>query len=204
MSRKFDAYPDFDSASDAFAKIMEKYGLNKEETGTGFYFYAAWYKEDPRLPSNPSVRYKDEWKKKGSWDGFFKRISRVENYYSFEEAVQAIQQMRHPPKTFSSYRNVCKKIDPRLPFNPVKYYEDFDQRGGWDAYLLLGQIYIKKDPRYYGSAEEAKVSCKRLFIINEDSYRSSHWRDKRLPPDPIEYYGRYTFKQVFGRRDSFK
>lgn len=203
MSRKFDAYPDFDSASDAFAKIMEKHELDKEKTGTGFYFYASYYKDDPRLSSNPSIRYKNEWKEKGSWDGFFKREPRKENYYSFDEAVIAIQNLTIVPKNMGQYKKHFKR-DPRLPFNPEKHYPEFTVRGGWDAYLSLGQIYVKKDPLYYGSAEKAQEAVRKLFIINAQSYRNSRWRDVRLPPDLKEYYGPYTFERVFGREDSFK
>jgi len=204
MPRRFNCYPTFEEASAAFIKIVKKYNLSVNNTGTAYIFYTTWYKEDPRLPSNPNIIYRRVWKQKGSWNGFFQRKPKEKNYYSYKEAVKAIQKWRVPPKNFTNYRINCKKFDLRLPFHPQKYYPDFEKRGGWDAYLLLGEIYKKKNPKYYDSIEEAKKAVLNLMIINEEMYFQERWRDPKLPPNLKIYYGPYNFARVFGKASSFK
>ncbi len=202
MVRTFTGYQTFEEASDAFAEIIKKYGIDKSKIGTGFPFYQLYYKEDPKLPSNPHIRYGNVWKEKDSWIGFFKKNKEEMGYYTFEEAVQAIQKLLFVPKTPAQYRQWRKK-DPRLPSNPRKHYSDFEDRGGWDALLLIAEIYINKNPRYYESAEKARRAVHILGIVNEEDYRLSCWQDSCLPPNLREYYGSSAFLKAFGSGNKF-
>ncbi len=209
MPKIGDFYPTFKEASNSFQRIILKNKINKNEIGTGFIFYLEYYKEDPHLPSTPQARYNEDWEKNGGWKGFFQINPGEIEIYSFEEAAKAIQRLRPVPRGVNEYSRLHNQ-DPRLPPVPKKHYDkfkedgkNFKELGGWDAYLLLAEIYKNKNSRFYGSAQEAREAVRKLGIINEEAYRTGYWRDSRLPPNLRVYYGRFTFLKVFGSVKKF-
>ena len=209
MASRKNSYPTWKEASDAFQRVIEIRGIKKNESkGGGFTFYSVYYKDDSLLPSRPSIVYGDVWKINGSYDGFYQLKPEEVRKYTFEEAIQAIQDLRPVPKTKKQY-HLYYDQDSRLWRNPEGQYTDeekkvnFETLGGWDKYLLLSEIYTNPNPQFYESAQEALEAVHKLRIINEESYRTSYKLDPRLPPILRVYYGPYTFKNVFGKRSLF-
>jgi len=189
-------YPTFEEASDAFAKILEKKKLD-QYTGTAFYVYQGHYDEDPRLPPSPEFTYRSVWKEKGGWKTFLKRKDEEAVFYTFEEAQEAIQKLRPVPRNSTEYAKFQRQ-NRRLTSTPATFYPDFEDRGGWDAYLLLAEIYINKNPQYYEDIFEAKKAIIKLGIKNENVYRTDYKFDPKLPPNLREYYGKYALQKAFG------
>ena len=139
-----DFYPTFEKAKRAVAVINIK---SKDE-------YQKRYKEDPRLPSNPNIFYKDKgWI--GSFDFFGKPIPDL--YSTYKEAKRAVK--RSNIKSQDEYKKRYKE-DPRLPSNPNKFYKD---KGRIDWFNLFG----KPIPDFYPTYKEAKRAVKRLNIKNQ-------------------------------------
>lgn len=127
-----DFYKTFRTASNAFQRIIRKFGLNKDDIKTARVFYELYYRQDLLLPSAPETVYKKEWAKKGSWKGFM-RIEE-KKYYAYDEALKAVQNLSIIPTTELEYRRFRKK-DLRLPPAPQYTYPDFYMNGGWNAFL---------------------------------------------------------------------
>ncbi|MCG9575990.1 integrase [Vibrio tubiashii] len=146
---------------------IKKLGI---ETSTD---YLEKYKLDNKLPSNPSVAYKNEWE---NWPEFLgKRKSRI--YDSYEEAAKSAA------KLGASSRDVYYKTytqDPLLPRHPnVRYRANWN---GWTAYL--GRT--KKS--FYETYDEASKAVRKLGIKSGDEYRKRYSEDVRLCSAPDVYY----------------
>jgi len=209
MPERKKVYLTWKEASDAFQLVMEIRGIKTSESkGGGFTFYSLYYKDDSLLPSRPSIVYGDVWKINGSYDGFYQLKPEEVRKYTFEEAIQAIQDLRPIPKTIKQY-HLYYDHDSRLWRSPENQYVDeekgvnFEKLGGWDKYLLLAEIYTNPNPQFYESAEKALEAVHDLHIINGESYRTSYQLDPHLPPNLIVYFGPYTFKRVFGTLAKF-
>lgn len=189
-------YPTFEEASNAFVELLEKKKLDRY-SGTAFYLYQGYYDEDPRLPPSPEFTYRDVWKEKGGWKTFLKRQDEEARFYTFEEAQEAIQKLRPVPRNFTEYAKFQRQ-NRRLTSTPATFYPDFEDRGGWDAYLLLAEIYKNKNPQYYEDVFQAKKAIIRLGIENIGAYRKSYNLDPQLPPDLPGYYGKTALRRAFG------
>lgn len=146
---------------------IKKLGI---ETSTD---YLEKYKLDKKLPSNPSVAYKNEWE---NWTEFLgKRKSII--YDSYEEAAKSAA------KLGASSRDVYYKTytqDPLLPRHPnVRYRANWN---GWTAYLGG----TKKS--FYETYDEASKAARKLGIKSGDEYRKRYSEDVRLCSSPDVYY----------------
>ena len=129
--------------------------------------YKASYRQDPRLPGNPSDYYED-------WPGWGKFLGREEKYATWQEASAAAIKLGIASHTEykASYRQ-----DPRLPGNPSDYYEDWP---GWGKFLGREEK--------YATWQEASAAAIKLGITRT-AYRCGGYRlDSRLPSAPQETY----------------
>ena len=172
-------YPTFEKAKRAVAVINIK---SKDE-------YQKRYKEDPRLPSNPNIFYKDK-----GWIGSLVFLGKPipDLYSTYKEAKRAVK--RSNIKSQDEYKKRYKE-DPRLPSNPNKYYKD---KGRIDWFNLFG----KPIPDLYPTYKEAKQAVKRLNIKNQIEYHKRHKEDPRLPSTPYAFYkdkGWIGWSDYFGK-----
>lgn len=143
--------------------------------------YQARYKEDSRLPSNPSNVYSSDWKNIGEWSGFLGKP--VKNFYSsVEEAMEAAIRL----EIFSSedYKRLHKE-DPRLHSNPnILYKTDWNRIGKWPGFF-------GRPKDFYSTVEEAMEAVVKLKILRRESikgYFSRYKEDPRLPSSPHYFY----------------
>ena len=131
------------------------------------------YKEDVKLPSNPSSFYKNKgWTK---WDEFI-----IIHYLTYEEARDAARKLKI--KTRKDYiTNKLYKEDPFLTSNPAKTYEN----NGWVNWChFLGT----EAPNIYATYQGAKMAVQSLGIQSMKEYKSRRFEDPRLPGSPSECY----------------
>ena len=105
---------------------------------------------------------------------------RLNLYSTYEEAKQAVKKLGISSQT--EHRIHCKE-DPRLPYDPDKYYEG---KGWIDWYDFFG----KEAPNFYPTYEEAKESAQKLGIKSWEEYslKKRFKVDPRLPSNPDKYY----------------
>lgn len=150
-------------------RAVEKLGIKSRKE----YINEKRYKEDIKLPSNPSSFYKNNgWTK---WDEFIPI-----HYLTYEEAKHAAQKLKI--KTRTDYiGNKLYKGDPLLPSNPEKAYAN---KGWIDWYHFLGTI----APSIYTTYQEAQLAVQRLNIKSMKEYKSRRSEDPSLPSSPSECY----------------
>lgn len=99
--------------------------------------YAARYREDPSLPSNPWKRF-PSWDACGGWSGFLgagvrARRSALKCYSAWAEASMAARSLGI--RTSREYRKRFRE-DPKLHYKPRQLYADvWEERGGWSGFL---------------------------------------------------------------------
>ena len=140
------------------------------------------YKEDPKLPSQPIIFYKNN----GStnWNDF------IPTYYlTYEEAQVAVQKLSI--QTGREYFTLKRyKEDKLLPSNPEKTYA----KKGWiNWYAFLGT----EAPNIYGTYYEAKISVQELGINSMKEYKNRYKEDPRLPSSPSEVYKNRGWKSFY-------
>ncbi|GLO09881.1 hypothetical protein PPUJ20005_38500 [Pseudomonas putida] len=104
--------------------------------------YIKRYKQDPRLPSNPTIQYSDF----VSFSDYLGNAERFEsNHHSYEEACEIVR--RAGIKLKREYTEF-QAGDSRLPFNPTEFYKS--EWKNWSEFL-------DHNPRYtdYDQAREA-------------------------------------------------
>lgn len=138
--------------------------------------YNNGYKEDPRLPSNPSDQYKKEWV---SWYDFLGTKPRIEQVYkTLADASKAARALgiRSGPEYSEKY-----KVDPSLPGKPEAYYSS-----EWtDWYDFLGH---SKPHDKYSTLAEASEAVRKLGFKSAGEYQAGYKQDQRLPSDPLVLY----------------
>lgn len=168
-------YKSIEEAKNAVTKLAIK--TRKE------YITQKRYKEDKKLPSNPSSFYKNKgWTK---WEEFI-----IIRYLTYEEAQNAAQKLKI--KTRKDYTdNKLYKGDPLLPSNPEKTYGN---KGWTNWYHFLGTK-VKKINRSYKRTQniyptylEAKNAVQKLGIKSMKEYKSRRHEDQSLSGSPSEYY----------------
>jgi hypothetical protein len=133
--------------------------------------YKIRHSEDPRLPSNPNIKYANE------WIGFPDLLGDyVPKYATVTEASTAAQRLGF--RTKEQYLEGYKE-DPRLPASPQVMYADKWEAWGWDAYLGVEK---------YRDLYEAGAAARALGITGSSEYLRLSKGDPRLPADPIDYY----------------
>ena len=164
-------YKTFEEAKKAVIKLNIK--TRKE------YITQKRYKEDVKLPSNPSTFYKNKgWT---NWEEFI-----IIHYLTYEEAKEAVQKLG--VKTRTNYiGNKLYKGDPLLSSVPEKTYKNI----GWiDWYHFLGT----KAPSIYETYQEAKMAVQKLNIKSMKEYKNRRYEDNGLPSSPSECYGNKGWK----------
>ncbi|MEZ9202265.1 VPA1269 family protein [Vibrio splendidus] len=128
--------------------------------------YKKRYKEDPRLPSHPNEKYRDQWKSMTEFISGEKK----EFYSTYIEASNANKNLR----IVSQADYVLKyKRDSRLPSTPnIRYSKDWI---GWDDFLY---------PKSINNLDDLKHLCKCLGIYSSRDYRNSRKINKLLPAKP--------------------
>ena len=140
--------------------------------------YQKKYKEDPRLPSTPSRKYKSEWK------GFNYFIGRINIYITLEEAGKASCKLGI---TTNAEYNKRYKEDPRLPSSPAQAYKDkWDNSLKWKLFLVKSEEKIALS--LYETIEEASIAIIKLGITKSSDYRLMHKKDPKLPSSPDRTY----------------
>ena len=135
--------------------------------------YLVRYKEDPRLPSNPSSFYVREWK---GWYAFLGKL-KVEFYTTLAEARAAAQCLNI--RTSDEYA-VRYSEDPKLPSRPHSTYAQ-----EWrDWYHFFG----KSKPNYYARFADAIAAVRRLNIKTQREFYAKRREDSKLSRDPSKFY----------------
>jgi superfamily II DNA or RNA helicase len=171
VEKRLDFYPTYEEAK----QVTQNLGIKNIEE------YRTRYKEDPRLPSNPHLAYKDK-----GWVDFYDFFGKEspEFYPTYEEAQEAVQRLGIKSIPEFKYKKRYKE-DPRLPNSPNLAY---DNKGWVDWYDFLGTE--EKDKNFYPTYEEAQEAVQRLGIksIPEFKYKKRYKEDPRLPSSPQTVY----------------
>jgi len=137
--------------------------------------YVRRYREDPRLPYDPSELYAGV----GWMDWYdFLGNERPDFYPTYAEAQAAAQALgiKRKPDYTKRYRE-----DPQLPARPDHVYAS----AGWmDWYDFLGN----KRPDFYPTYAEAQTAAQALGIKCQPDYISRYREDPQLPARPDHVY----------------
>jgi len=150
--------------------------------------YTLRYKEDPRLPSNPKIIYKNE---RFSWALFFGENAK-KNYSKYYEASEASVLLGI--SSFAEYNRRYKE-DYLLPCNPKitykKHWKD------WSSFLEY-----QKEPNFL-SFKEASKTAKLLCIRTSKEYNKRYKEVHMLPAKPSHIYGNewISWSNFLGREE---
>lgn len=116
--------------------------------------YALKYKLDPRLPSHPEEKYKDEWK---GFSAFLGTRACVPSYSDIDDARRSCWRLR----IFSRLDYIARRLsDPKLSSHPEVQYKKVWL--GWPAFLL---------PDAYFALDDVRHAVKILAIKDSHDYR---------------------------------
>ncbi|MEZ8636977.1 VPA1269 family protein [Vibrio cyclitrophicus] len=141
----------------------------------GYDEYRERYKEDPCLPSAPSVAYQDEWV---NWSDYLGKKQSLGFYPTYEEARAATEVIG--VKTQADYQKIYRE-DPRLPSSPHLTY-----RGkGWINWpkFFAGSI--------LSYAQAVEYLSEKHGDLNGVEYISLPLKELGLPPNPKLIYEEY-------------
>ncbi len=149
--------------------------------------YIERHRKDGRLVSAPDRFYPD-WKERGRWLGFLGRSSEIyDPYPTWEEASAAARALGI--RSSGEYVRGGYKKDPRLASNPSKKYSNWNERGGWIAFLDTGNKKAAPSPNPYPTWEEASAAARALGIRSSTDYaRGGYKKDPRLVSAPDRFY----------------
>jgi hypothetical protein len=133
--------------------------------------YVSRYREDPRLPSNPTLYHKSEWV---DWDDF---LGRTKYYETLMDASKAAIKLNI--KSSIEY-NKKRHKDRRLCASPDGKYRS--EWRGWARFLGL------PNRSCYKTIEEASISAQKLGIKKKAEYDLRYKEDPKLPASPCERY----------------
>jgi hypothetical protein len=154
--------------------------------------YFARYKEDPKLPSHPWVKFTQEYISDGGADSFF--VCTPKPYKTAEQTYAAIKKLG-----ISSYTEYFRryKEDPKLPSSPWTRFRvtinnenlAFDPFPNAPKRKNLCNLRRRKSSlSLYETFEQAKLASKKLGILSSYEYRKKYKQDSRLPSVPNMYY----------------
>ena len=153
--------------------------------------YQQTYKQNSRLPSNPSQYYgKEAWERIGKWRGFLGQDIPEEKYPTIEEAAKAAQALYPVPKTREEYQQTYKQKS-RLPCNPSECYgkEAWERIRRWKGFLGTAK---------YPTVEESAIAVQALDPVpkTEQEYQQTYKQNSRLPSSPDQYYGKRAWECI--------
>ena len=135
------------------------------------------YQKDPKLPSQPSVFYAEDW---DDWYSFLGTERPSEKHATVAEASEAAQRLGL--KTQAEYYEDYQK-DPKLPGSPNDFYaEDWSS---WYNFLGTGRPDGK-----YATLAEASEAAQRLGFKTSTEYFKGYKQDPKLPRHPDGMYRR--------------
>ncbi len=139
--------------------------------------YKKRFKEDPKLPQDPSKYYKNK-----GWIDYYEFFEKpTQNFYkNYEEAKKAVEKLSINSR--EEYKKRYKQ-DPSLPSAPDKYYKN----NGWKSFSEF--VGNPKNIIYF-SYEEAREVVSRLGIKSRDEYvnQKKFKKESKLPSQPDKYY----------------
>ncbi|MFY3773002.1 gamma-mobile-trio integrase GmtZ [Marinobacter salsuginis] len=150
--------------------------------------YKKRYREDSRLPSNPSQVYATDWV---DWHDYFGLERPPELYKTLAEAQAAVQALGIATST--EYSRRCRE-NSRLPSGPAAFYA-----ADWVSwYEFLG---TERPPELYRTLAEAQSAAKVLGITTSTEYSQRYREDSRLPHRPEKTYAAdwVDWYEFFGR-----
>lgn len=136
--------------------------------------YAARYREDPMLPSNPSTVYKESWT---GWPGFIMGAPN-KHYATLSMARDGV--LRLGITTSIEYKERYSE-DPRLPSNPNVMYAD-----EWCGFPLF--LRGRELDRKYETISQASEAAKVHGFISKADYHRRYKKDPYLPSNPNTIY----------------
>jgi len=169
-------YPTWEEAAEAVRRL----GIGKHRE------YFKRYKEDPRLHAAPDVFYRDVWREKGKWHGFFGG-KKKEYYLTWQEASLAVIKLG-----IDEHQDYTQRYqeDPSLPSNPHTFYSDFP---GYPTFF--GR---EKKKNFYPTWQEAAEAARKIGIKNSIEYMNGMYKkDKKLPSNPHNHYPDFPGWPVF-------
>ncbi len=178
-------YPTLAQAQDAAIKLIPE----EDHSVKG---YKKHYKQDPCLPSNPSIFYaKGGWT---TWGAFFKKTNST--YYSAlsEAKIAAMKVIPKEEYSKKGYHQNCYK-DKRLPGDPETFY----LKKGWKEWANFFDVEI------YPTLAEAMKAVLNIVPKGkylQKGYQEYYHQDIRLPENPNEYYeklGWQNWDHFFGK-----
>ncbi|GIC77650.1 integrase repeat-containing protein [Moritella sp. F3] len=128
-------------------------------------------KFNTKLPCSPDKEYSD-FDSKGGWTNFLN----LPVIYTYEEASNAVVKLGI--ETYEQYKTV-RKLDPRLPGYPHKYYDKFIKLGGWRPFARKA---------FYKTFFEASAAAVKLNIYDYDDYKINYKKDPQLHSSPSFFY----------------
>src|SRR6185369_4009523 len=152
--------------------------------------YLVRYKEDDKLPSQPSSVYPDF----PSWGTFLSTGRRYKSgvYETWQEAGESV--VRLGIKDRNEYRSRYKE-DSRLPSNPYEAWDDFP---GWAKFSGSTE-------KYYKTWQLASKVAQRLGITSSTAYPLKRKKDKLLPGKPAEVYKTFPgWEKFLGKTVPYK
>jgi Zn finger protein HypA/HybF involved in hydrogenase expression len=157
-------YPAWEQASAAAIALGIKSSVD--------YYKKKRYKEDARLPSQPSITYRDF----PGWKVFLKRSSHRDKYYATWKMASAAA----IALGCTSSRDYGTKYtqDPKLHGAPHEFYKDFP---GWRRFLGRNK---------YETWQEAGKAARALGLTSHTKYfdKKKYKQDPRLPSNPNIIY----------------
>ncbi|MBI5077629.1 DEAD/DEAH box helicase family protein [Candidatus Falkowbacteria bacterium] len=168
-----DFYPTWEEASQAARALGIRTSIQYKNEGK--------YRENIRLPSEPSDIYKQEWDMHGGWAGF---LGTKRNFYAtWKQASKAARALGI--KTKIEYQRQYKyKDDSQLPCDPDKMYKrSWKIHGGWPGFLR-----VKRD--FYATWKQASKAARALGIKTNVEYRNKRKKNSRLLGEPYKRYRR--------------
>lgn len=158
-------YPTWQEASVAALKLKVTNSIN----------YTDLHLKDPRLPGNPWSRYKNF----PGWHRFLKRKPAPKKFRTWQQASAALK--GKALRSRSAYKYAYKKISPRLPRHPDRFYQDFP---GWGIFLQHPQ------KKFYTTYRKAARAARKLGIKSSVEYlkRGGYKRDPLLSAMPEQKY----------------
>ena len=155
-------YPSYAEASKAARRLKSK---SQSEYNTS-------YQQDPKLPRNPYITYKEDWV---DWYEF---LGKKRRYATYAEASRAAKRLKF--KSESEY-NTGYQQDPRLRRSPYEAYKE-----DWvDWYDFLGK---KRPEEFYITYAEASKAAQRLKLESYPEYSKGYQQDPKLPCAPYKFY----------------
>lgn len=164
--------------------------------------------KEARLPSAPSVIYKDKWQ---SWRAFFnvQQFTIVSKYYSLSElrilCIDKYKAQDKKPVNLQNFFKSFKHGDEKIPKNPFSFYR---KPGEWVSWQDLFGLEDNKWASYQAIQEfclrmyQKEVHKPKNLAVYYLALRKTYEEEISLPRHPESFYAKKnewkSFKSLFG------